>query len=134
MLQVYDRVLASRSVATLIALSVLLGGARTPHRPCWTLIRNRMVTRSAGYLGQHLAAVTHMAVIQLAVVGRQANEAHDPVRELDQIRSFLTGQGPLAIVDLPWIPVFLLICGLIHPVARDHCAGRWHFPGGRCRC
>jgi ATP-binding cassette subfamily C protein len=56
-----------------------------------------------------------MAVIQLAVIGRPANEASDPVRELDQIRNFLTGQGPLAIVDLPWIPVFLLICGLIHP-------------------
>ncbi len=114
MLQVYDRVLVSHSVATLIALSVLLGGALAL-QALLDLIRNRMVTRSAGYLDQHLAAVTHLAVIQLAVVGKQANEAHDPVRELDQVRSFLTGQGPVAIVDLPWIPVFLLICGLIHP-------------------
>jgi PrtD family type I secretion system ABC transporter len=114
MLQVYDRVLASHSVSTLIALSVLLGGALAL-QALMDLIRNRMVTRSAGYLDHHLAAVTHMAVIQLAAVGRQGNEAHDPVRELDQVRSFLTGQGPLAIVDLPWIPVFLLICGLIHP-------------------
>jgi ATP-binding cassette subfamily C protein len=37
------------------------------------------------------------------------------VRDLDQIRAFLTGAGPIAIVDLPWIPVFLLICFLIHP-------------------
>ena len=113
MLQIYDRVLASHSVATLIALSVLLGGALAL-QALMDVIRNRMVTRSAGYLDEHLAAVVHMAVIQLAVVGRPT-EAHDPVRELDQIRSFLTGQGPLAIVDLPWIPVFLLICGLIHP-------------------
>jgi ATP-binding cassette subfamily C protein len=114
MLQVYDRVLASHSVATLIALSILLGGALAL-QALMDLIRNRMVTRSAGYLDRHLAAVVHMAVIQLAAVGRPTGEAHDPVRELDQIRSFLTGQGPLAIVDLPWIPVFLLICGLIHP-------------------
>jgi len=114
MLQVYDRVLASHSVATLVALSVLLGGALAL-QALMDLIRNRMVTRTAGYLDQHLAAVVHMAVIQLAVVGRQGKEALDPVRELDQVRSFLTGQGPLAIVDLPWIPVFLLICGLIHP-------------------
>jgi ATP-binding cassette subfamily C protein len=114
MLQVYDRVLASHSVPTLIALSVLLGGALAL-QALMDLIRNRMVTRSAGYLDQHLAAVVHMAVIQLAVIGRPAKDASDPVRELDQIRNFLTGQGPLAIVDLPWIPVFLLICGLIHP-------------------
>jgi PrtD family type I secretion system ABC transporter len=114
MLQVYDRVLASHSVPTLIALSVLLGGALVL-QALMDLIRNRMVTRSAGYLDHHLGAVTHMAVIRLAAVGRQGNEAHDPVRELDQVRSFLTGQGPVAIVDLPWIPVFLLICGLIHP-------------------
>jgi ATP-binding cassette subfamily C protein len=37
------------------------------------------------------------------------------VRDLDQIRSFLTSSGPIAIVDLPWIPVFLLICFLLHP-------------------
>jgi ATP-binding cassette subfamily C protein len=114
MLQVYDRVLASHSVATLIALSVLLGGALAL-QALMDLIRNRMVIRSAGYIDQHLAAVAHMAVIQLAAVGRPANQAHDPVRELDQIRTFLAGQGPVAIVDLPWIPVFLLICGLIHP-------------------
>jgi ATP-binding cassette subfamily C protein len=114
MLQVYDRVLASHSVATLVALSVLLGGALAL-QALMDLIRNRMVTRSAGYLDQHLAAVVHLAVIHLAVVGRQGKEGTDPVRELDQVRGFLTGQGPLAIVDLPWIPVFLLICGLIHP-------------------
>src|SRR5215831_12559845 len=43
------------------------------------------------------------------------SEGPQPVRDLDQIRAFLTGAGPIAIVDLPWIPVFLLICFLIHP-------------------
>src|SRR3954464_12056217 len=38
-----------------------------------------------------------------------------PVRDLDQIRGFLTGAGPIAIVDLPWVPVFLTICFLIPP-------------------
>jgi ABC-type protease/lipase transport system fused ATPase/permease subunit len=37
------------------------------------------------------------------------------LRDLDQIRTFLTGPGPTAIVDLPWAPVFLAICFLIHP-------------------
>ena len=114
MLQVYDRVLASQSVATLIALSIGLTGALLL-QTLMDLIRNRMVTRSAGYLDQHLAAIGHIAVIQLAAAGRPTRETPDPVRELDQIRTFLTGQGALAIVDLPWIPVFLVICALIHP-------------------
>jgi ATP-binding cassette subfamily C protein len=114
MLQVYDRVLASQSVATLIALSILLAGALVL-QALMDLIRNRMVTRLAGCLDQRLAGAVHLAVIQLAATGRPTSETPDPVRELDQLRSFLTGQGPLAIVDLPWVPVFLVICGLIHP-------------------
>jgi PrtD family type I secretion system ABC transporter len=114
MLQVYDRVLASHSVPTLIALSVLLCGAFALQASI-DLIRNRVVTRSAGFLDEHLSAVVHKAVIRLSAVGRQPGETHEPVRDLDQIRTFLTGQGPIAIVDLPWIPIFLLICGLIHP-------------------
>ena len=114
MLQVYDRVLASHSVPTLIALSALLCGAFAL-QAAMDLIRGRVVTRSAGFLDEHLCAVVHKAVIRLSAAGRQTGEVHEPVRDLDQIRTFLTGQGPIAIVDLPWIPVFLLICGLIHP-------------------
>jgi len=114
MLQVYDRVLASHSIATLIALSALLCGAFALQATI-DLIRTRVVTRSAGFLDEHLSAVVHKAVIRLSATGRQTGEAPEPVRDLDQIRTFLTGQGPIAIVDLPWIPVFLLICGLIHP-------------------
>jgi ATP-binding cassette subfamily C protein len=114
MLQVYDRVLASYSIPTLIALSILLCGAFAL-QGTMDLIRNRVVTRSAGFLDEHLSTVVHKAIIRLSAAGRQSGEAHEPVRDLDQIRAFLTGQGPVAIVDLPWIPVFLFICGLIHP-------------------
>jgi len=114
MLQVYDRVLASHSVPTLIGLSVLLCGAFALQAAI-DLIRSRLITRSAGFLDEHLSVVVHKAVIRLSAGGWQIGEAHEPVRDLDQIRTFLTGQGPIAIVDLPWIPVFLLICALIHP-------------------
>ena len=114
MLQVYDRVLASHSVPTLVALSVLLCGAFALQAAI-DLIRSRVVTRSAGFLDEHLSGVVHRAIIRLSAAGWQSGEAHEPVRDLDQIRTFLTGQGPIAIVDLPWIPVFLLICAVIHP-------------------
>jgi ATP-binding cassette subfamily C protein len=114
MLQVYDRVLASRSVPTLVALTILLVGA-FGLQAMMDAIRSRVVVRAAGMLDQHLGTVVHRAVIRLSNHSRQAGDAHQPVRDLDQLRSFLTSPGPVAIVDLPWMPVFLLICYFIQP-------------------
>jgi len=114
MLQVYDRVLSSRSVPTLIALSVFLVGAYA-FQGALDLIRSRVVVRSAAVLDQRLALAVHSAVIRLSVASRHPGDGPQPVRDLDAIRGFLTGAGPIAIVDLPWVPVFLTICFLIHP-------------------
>src|SRR6185503_7535772 len=114
MLQVYDRVLASRSVPTLIALSVFLIGAYL-FQGVLDLVRTRVVVRSATLLDHHLGGIVHDTVARLAVRSRNSGEATQPVRDLDQIRSFLTRSGPIAIVDLPWMPVFLLICFVIQP-------------------
>ena len=114
MLQIYDRVLASHSVPTLIALSVFLVGAYG-FQAVLDLVRSRVVVRAAGLLDRHLGTIVHNAVITLALRSRQAGEANQPVRDLDQIRAFLTSPGPIAIVDLPWMPVFLFICYLLHP-------------------
>jgi ATP-binding cassette subfamily C protein len=114
MLQIYDRVLASRSVPTLVALSVLLVGAYA-FQGALDLIRSRVVVRGSALLDRHLATAVHGAVVRLGVASRQPGEAQQPVRDLDQIRAFLTGAGPLAMVDLPWIPVFLFVCFVIHP-------------------
>jgi PrtD family type I secretion system ABC transporter len=114
MLQIYDRVLSSRSVPTLIALSLFLVGAHA-FQGALDLIRSRVVVRVAALLDQHLALAVHGAVIRLAIATGHPGDGPQPVRDLDQIRSFLTGAGPIAIVDLPWVPVFLAICFLIHP-------------------
>lgn len=114
MLQVYDRVLASHSVPTLLALSVLLVGCYGL-QALLDLIRNRVVVRIGGELDRRLGKVVHHAVLQIALHNRSPGEALQPVRSLDQIRAFLTSAGPIAIVDLPWMPVFLFLCFLIHP-------------------
>ncbi len=114
MLQIYDRVLSSRSVPTLVALSIFLVGAYA-FQGALDLIRSRVVVRAAALLDHRLAHTVHGAVVRLAVATRHPGEGPQPVRDLDQIRSFLTGSGPIAIVDLPWVPVFLAICFLIHP-------------------
>ena len=114
MLQIYDRVLTSRSVPTLIALTVFLVGAYA-FQGAFDMLRARIVVRAASLLDQRLGSTVHAAVVRLGVLVRTPGEAHQPVRDLDQIRGFLTGAGPLAIVDLPWMPVFLFICFVIHP-------------------
>src|SRR5438874_474542 len=114
MLQIYDRVLSSKSVPTLVALSVFLVGAYA-FQGALDLLRSRVVARAAALLDQRLALTVHGAVIRLAISDRHQGAAPQPVRDLDQIRNFLTSAGPIAIVDLPWLPVFLAICFLIHP-------------------
>jgi ATP-binding cassette subfamily C protein len=123
MLQVYDRVLSSRSVPTLIALSIFLVVAYA-FQGLLDAVRGRVVARAAAWLDHHLASTVHGAVIRLAVLGRGAGDAQQPVRDLDQIRAFLSSAGPMAVVDLPWIPIFLVVCYLIHPWL-----GGWPWPG-----
>src|SRR5262245_42372994 len=114
MLQVYDRVLTSRSVPTLVALSMLLVGVYV-FQGMFDSIRSRLVVRTAALLDARLARAVHDSVISLAVANDYRADGPQPVRDLDQIRAFMTGTGPIAFFDLPWIPVFLSICALIHP-------------------
>src|SRR5262245_53391493 len=113
MLQVYDRVTSSRSVPTLVAISLMLVGAYA-FQGCLDLIRTRVVVRSAEVLDHRLALAVHGAVIRLAGTSRSSSvEGSQPIRDLDQIRAFLNGAGAVAIVDLRWFPLFLFVCLLI---------------------
>ncbi|CAM9714402.1 unnamed protein product, partial [Phaeothamnion confervicola] len=114
MLQIYDRVLAARSVPTLVALTVFLVGAYA-FQGALDIIRTRIVVRAGALLDRQLGASVHAAVVKIANQSSNARDPIQPVRDLDQIRSFLSSAGPIAIVDIPWMPVFLAICFLLHP-------------------
>ena len=113
MLQVYDRVLASRSVPTLVALFVLVAGTYA-FLALLELLRSRMAARFAGAFEASLAPEVFRASLRtgLAPLGLARPDA---VRDLDSIRSYLAGPGPLALFDLPWLPVYLAIVFLFHP-------------------
>jgi PrtD family type I secretion system ABC transporter len=115
MLQIYDRVLASRSIPTLVALSAFLFGAYL-FQGFLDAIRGRVVVAVSRSLDERLEMTVHDAVVRGALERRSGGEANEPVRCLDQIRAFLTSGGPVALVDLPWAPVFVGICFLIHPL------------------
>ncbi|MGN6571555.1 MAG: type I secretion system permease/ATPase [Pseudolabrys sp.] len=113
MLQVYDRVLASHSVPTLLALSVMLVMAYA-FQASLDFIRSRITGRAALAVDHHLDTTVHNAVVALGLQSRLAGDAQQPLRDLDQIRSFLTSSGVTALLDLPWAPVFLALCFAIH--------------------
>ncbi len=115
MLQVYDRVLTSRSGATLLALSIFLLGAYA-FQTALEVIRSRIIVRAAALLDRRLAKHIHASVLQTATLSREPGQAQQPMRDLDQIRTFMTGNGPAAIADMPWAPAFLVICFLLHPL------------------
>ena len=114
MLQIYDRVISSRSVPTLVALSVLLLVAYV-FQALLDIVRSRIVVRVGALFDRRIARIAHGAVIRMAAAARQMGSGHQPIRDLDQIRTFLNSPGPMAIVDMPWVPVFLVLCFLIHP-------------------
>jgi ATP-binding cassette subfamily C protein len=114
MLEVYDRVLPSRSIPTLIALSVL---ALTlfAFQGVLDVIRSRVLVRIAATLDERLSARVYDIVVQLPLKTKSQGDGLAPLRDLDQIRNFLCTTGPSALFDLPWMPFYLLICFLFHP-------------------
>lgn len=113
MLQVYDRVLASGSVPTLIGLAVLAAGLYL-FQAVLDIIRARVLLRIGEHFDGALCGKVHRAVVRLPLVARMPGDGLQPLRDLDNVRGFLSGQGPTAFFDLPWMPLYLGICFLFH--------------------
>ena len=115
MLQVYDRVLSSRSISTLVALSVL-ALALYLFQGALEIMRSQILVRLGARLDDGLTTSAHKASLKLSLLGRKGAEAQQPIRDVETIRGFLSGQGPLAIIDMPWMPLFLGFIFLLHPI------------------
>ncbi len=114
MLEVYDRVLPSRSMPTLVALSILAASLFL-FQAGLDIVRSRLLARIGNHLDRSLSARVFDLVIELPLRVRGGGEAQ-PVREIETIRGFLSGAGPTAFFDLPWLPVYLAICYAFHPL------------------
>src|SRR6516165_4485527 len=113
MLEVYDRVLPSRSVPTLIGLVVLAGGLYMA-QGVLDLVRGRILGRIGTALDEALNARVFQTVVRLPLMSGARNEGLQPLRDLDNVRGFLGTQGPSAFFDLPWLPFYLAICFAFH--------------------
>lgn len=115
MLQVYDRVLASRSIPTLVAL-LMLAIMLYAFQGVLDLIRSRLLVAVSVKLDRNLRDIAFELMSTVRLRRGPEGNAQQPVRDLDQLRQFLSGQGPVAIFDLPWMPLYLCVLFLIHPM------------------
>jgi ATP-binding cassette subfamily C protein len=115
MLQIYDRVLPSGSVPTLVALSLLALGLFA-FQAVLDAIRGRLLARMAIELDSRLAAPIFRGAALLPLRVGERGDAMQYFRDLEAVRSFLSGLGPTVFFDLPWIPIYLLIIFGFHPL------------------
>lgn len=112
MLQVYDRALGSRSVETLLMLTVILVGLFIT-LALLQMVRSAILVRVGNRIDQSMNQKIFSAMFRQAieVPGRQTAQ---PLNDLATLRQYLTGQGPIAFFDGPWLPVFIGVMFLFH--------------------
>ena len=115
MLEIYDRVLPSRSMPTLVGLVVLVAGLFTA-LGILDAIRGRILARIGGTLDETLSGRVYDTLVRQPLRIGSRNDGNQPLRDLDAIRSYLSSLGPAALFDLPWIPLYLAICFAFHPL------------------
>src|SRR5215469_8387712 len=114
MLQVYDRVIPSRNIATLVGLSLMVLFAYLM-QGYFDALRARMLCRVATLFDVGLQDSIHNALATLPLRGARPMVMQQPLRDLDQIRAFMSSMGPTAFLDMPWIPIFLIALFMFHP-------------------
>lgn len=115
MLEVYDRVLPSQSVPTLVGLAILVTFLYA-FQGLFDFIRGRVLVRIGSTLDERLTGTGFDALVRLPMLVGPKADAVQPLRSVDQIRTFLSGMGPSAFFDLPWMPFYLFICFVFHPL------------------
>ena len=112
MMQVYDRVLSSNSEATLAMLTLLVLVAFITLAMLDGL-RARILARSATRFDKLLSGRLFRSVMVPPL--RNAAPGNQPLRDLDTVRTVVSGNGLHAIFDFPWTPIYVLIIYRLHP-------------------
>lgn len=107
MLQVYDRVLVSRSVDTLILLSAVALGALAVYGAL-EAVRSRVLVRVGARFDQDVTDGIFDASMRSGAGAMS-------FRDLEGVRAFLTGRSLLALFDAPWTPIYIALVYFLHP-------------------
>ena len=114
MLQIYDRILSSGSVPTLVVISLL---TLFLYGFYWLLeiFRARILQRIGRHVEAQFSARAYRCSNQLPALQGAKGAGYRPVNDLRAICQFLTGPGPGAIFDIPWMPIYIGVVFLFHP-------------------
>jgi PrtD family type I secretion system ABC transporter len=115
MMQIYDRALTSGSIPTLLALSALAIGLYF-FQGLFDIVRSQILVRVGAKLDRNIAPAAHQVAIDMPRFGFSTAEALARGRDVDTVRGFLGSQGPMALFDLPWVPLFLAFVFVLHPL------------------
>ena len=113
MMQVFDRVLSSRSGDTLVLL-LLIATLALGVMGALDAVRTFLMNRMGAWMDGHLSG----AVLGEAVMGylrRGGSPTVQGLRDLSTVRSFLTGAGVFPILDAPWAPIFIVVIFMLNP-------------------
>jgi ATP-binding cassette, subfamily C, bacterial len=113
MLQIYDRVITSRNETTLYGLTIIAGYLLLVYAVL-EMLRSRVLVRAGILFDEKIADPIFDAVHRGNL--RQPSGGHSQaLRDVDSIREFLTGAGLIALCDVPWVPIFVFACFILHP-------------------
>lgn len=114
MLQIYDRALTSQSIETLLVISALAVGLYL-FQGILDVTRSQILVRIGAKADAGLAPMAHAVAVDMPRYGYSPAEASDRIRDVDTLRQFISGQGPVALLDLPWMPIYLAFIYMLHP-------------------
>ena len=113
MMLVYDLVIPGRSIPTLIGLLLMVAAAFV-FQGLLDGVRGQLLVHLSSNVDVQLERKAHELAVTLARL-YPAQDSSQPIRDVDQVRQFLAGAGPTALVDLPWVLFFVAILFLLHP-------------------
>lgn len=113
MLQLYDRVLGSRSQDTLIMLTLIVVVLFIT-MGLLEVVRSRVLVRVGNKLDSMLSQRIFDSLFELErkAPGRSSSM---PLNDLTQVRQFMTGNGLFAFFDAPWMPIYIIVLFIFHP-------------------
>src|ERR1700730_15521501 len=113
MLQVYDRVLPGRSIETLVYLTIIAGAALAA-MGALDLLRSRILVRLGIWIDRTLSSTLFGRGLENTLRGVPYRT--EVLRDLASLRAYLGGAGITALFNAPWMPIYLVVIFLLHPL------------------
>ncbi|UJS24338.1 type I secretion system permease/ATPase [Thiothrix winogradskyi] len=113
MLQVYDRVVASRSESTLVMLTVIVA-VLFAVMAILEFVRSRILARISTRMDVEMQSRVVDVMFRHALHNPR-NASIEPLNDLNSVRNFVSSNGTFAFFDAPWFPIYIAIMFMFHP-------------------